>query len=162
MATQINPLMAVTKKDSNLQHQRSCKECNKILNEKASIKTWLIDRYVFFCSNECTKNRNVEFLDCKVCSRSVKFNFKFICCDNCNHWTHFKCNNLTDKEFSAIEHSDAPWYCVCCYKEVFPFYSLNARQVCSMFNDKSIQHSLLNTKIKCKKIQCYACVNPIL
>ena len=71
--------MMGTNSNSNLQKQMSCNECNNVLTVKDSIKAWLIDKYVFFCSNDCiVKNTKVEFLDCKICNRSVKFNCKSI------------------------------------------------------------------------------------
>ena len=75
--------MMGTNSNSNLQKQMSCNECNNVLTVKDSIKAWLIDKYVFFCSNDCiAKNTKVEFLDCKICNRSVKLKLKIKGCIN--------------------------------------------------------------------------------
>ena len=141
------------------QNQKTCRECNKKLVNKNYIKVWYDNNYEFFCTENCIQTRNVEYLDCTICKRFIRSNSKAIFCDNCSHWEHVKCTQLTDSEVEKLESANNPWFCGCCYRDVFPFSSLNAKQVCSMFNNKSIEKSIINNKIKSKLTQCFACTS---
>ena len=82
---------------------------------------------------------------CKVCKQAVKYNSS-IACSICKHFTHGKCNDLTNSDISKIENLIDSHICYTCTKNIFPL---------SIFENES-----------CKKISktyksrhCFTCKN---
>jgi DNA-directed RNA polymerase subunit RPC12/RpoP len=39
---------------------------------------------------------------CGICGRSVNSNHRAISCDNCEHWVHIKCSNISPVEYNNM------------------------------------------------------------
>jgi DNA-directed RNA polymerase subunit RPC12/RpoP len=39
---------------------------------------------------------------CGICGRSVNSNHRAISCDNCEHWVHIKCGNISPVEYNNV------------------------------------------------------------
>ena len=71
----------------------------------------------------------VNFL-CGVCHKNILNHQKAVLCNNCNHYVHVKCNDISASEFKELqkEPDDIAWFCKQCTTELFPFGSLNSNE----------------------------------
>ena len=53
---------------------------------------------------------------CGICSSSVKHNDKAVFCDQCSHWVHIECNDISVSEYKVLknEPDDKQWICMYC------------------------------------------------
>ena len=71
----------------------------------------------FDCSvkglNNPVRDKNLlEFKDCRICSRIVKYESIF--CDECHHWIHPACNGIDKQELQKLDSSGEKWTCMKC------------------------------------------------
>ena len=63
---------------------------------------------------------------CTVCGRSVAKNHKALQCDFCDQWVHIKSNLIDKKTYELLKQDEAPWSCIKCTKNIFPFASADS------------------------------------
>ena len=70
---------------------------------------------------------------CSACGKPVKNNQAAIFCDNCNLWSHCKCNGITNDTYTRYisEPDNIPWSCNVCISSALPFTNAS-------LNDSSI------------------------
>ena len=85
----------------NDQKQCLCRECSKLGRDIPVRKKDLI-----------------EFLDCSVCSKEVKYESIF--CNLCQHWVHPYCNKIDKLELGKLSKSVDDWHCLKCNLEMYP------------------------------------------
>ena len=85
----------------NDQKQCLCRECSKLGRDIPVRKKDLI-----------------EFLDCSVCSKEVKYESIF--CNLCQHWVHPYCNKIDKLELGKLSKSVDDWHCLKCNLEIYP------------------------------------------
>ena len=85
----------------NDQNQCLCRECSKLGRDIPVRKKDLI-----------------EFLDCSVCSKEVKYESIF--CNLCQHWVHPYCNKIDKLELGKLSKSVDDWHCLKCNLEMYP------------------------------------------
>ena len=110
----------------------------------------------------CSKNYQSKSLDCSICKKLVLYNTSILC-DNCDHYIHRKCTNITHEEIKNIERNSVPWNCSQCNKEIFPFFQLNSTNLTKVLNSKV---SFAAPKQKSKAVPvpknlCFSCNKPV-
>lgn len=60
----------------------------------------------------------VKFL-CEICCKPVANLHHAIQCDNCNIWTHVKCNSINTKTYTLLQNNSAAWYYIKCSEEIY-------------------------------------------
>ena len=85
----------------NDQKQCLCRECSKLGRDIPVRKKDLI-----------------EFIDCSVCSKEVKYESIF--CNLCQHWVHPYCNKIDKLELGKLSKSVDDWHCLKCNLEMYP------------------------------------------
>ena len=68
----------------------------------------------------------VEFLDCTVCNKQVKYESVF--CNLCQHWIHPHCNNLNRKDIQDLGSNNNDWQCITCTLDIFPHLLINEEE----------------------------------
>ena len=66
---------------------------------------------------------------CSICCKHVAANHKAIQCDECNKWSHIKCNYITSTEYYRKIGTEETWICVSCIPSVFPFSQLGQERL---------------------------------
>lgn len=60
---------------------------------------------------------------CNICNKVIRRNQKSICCGNCHHLLHIKCNELQDIDLQLLNSSSNPFFCINCISSSLPFCS---------------------------------------
>ena len=96
------------------------------------------NRIAYFCSKTCSKNYEIEYLNCNECGKYVKSSKKVtsICCDTCNFWIHKRCSGLNNDYFTILKNTEEGWDCKKCKQDMFPFFNLNGNQISKLLNGK--------------------------
>jgi DNA-directed RNA polymerase subunit RPC12/RpoP len=55
-----------------------------------------------FKLNDIHPNRGPIQYPCGICGRSVNSNHRAMSCDNCEHWVHIKCGNISPVEYNNM------------------------------------------------------------
>ena len=61
---------------------------------------------------------------CGVCNKSVNKNHRALQCDICSKWIHIKCNLLNKTNYSLLENSTEPWFCINCINHNIPYSNI--------------------------------------
>ena len=89
----------------------------------------------------------------KYCKKFVLYN-TCIVCQNCDHFVHRKCTNLTHEEIKTIENNNTPWNCLKCTEEIFPFFnSVNITKVLNPMVSLTASNANPSTKSKSETIR---------
>ena len=75
---------------------------------------------------------------CGISQRAVGIEHWAICCDICDKWVHIGCNNLDNKTYLSLKHSDTAWYCISCLKKEIPFNVLDDKDLEKVYSGKHI------------------------
>ena len=123
-------------KKQNKEVRKSKEQCLTCPNMITSIQRYTNKHIIYngkdykLC-NECSllgtnvpvKNTAaIEFLDCSICSKEVKYESLF--CNLCQHWVHPHCNNIDRISFDKLSNTDEDWFCLPCSHKLFPHHSL--------------------------------------
>jgi len=73
-------------------------------------------------------NQLDTFFPCGKCGLKVRNNHKAIQCDNCNFWTHIKCDGLDNSIYENLKKSTSKYYCKICLELALPFQQLTNEQ----------------------------------
>ncbi|XP_071169795.1 interaptin-like [Mytilus edulis] len=94
---------------------------------------------------------------CFKCRRHCRT--RSVMCKN-NHWVHYKCDKLDEKEIEVIEQSEHNYVCKTCTNEAFDSRN-NFEQLAILDNNCAINKSELSIAdmMLQEEIQCYACNN---
>ena len=66
---------------------------------------------------------------CGKCGLKVRKNHKAIQCNNCNFWTHIKCDGIANSLYEKlIVSTSSNYYCKICMDSVLPFQDLSDDQ----------------------------------
>ena len=68
------------------------------------------------------------FFPCGKCGLKVRNNHKAIQCDNCNYWTHIKCDGIDNSSYEKLKKSFSMYFCKICLESALPFQELNDDQ----------------------------------
>ena len=80
---------------------------------------------------------------CEVCLRPCKRNQCAIQCDMCGGWIHLKCTVINPLKFHTHCSSTEPYFCQICYSELFPFQTLDDKQLLNeMRNDDKLNFDI--------------------
>ena len=83
---------------------------------------------------------------CEICLRPCKRNQCAIQCDICDGWIHLKCTVISPFKFHTLCSSTEPYFCQNCYSELFPFQTLDDKQLLNeMRNDDNINFDINHT-----------------
>ncbi|CAG2203539.1 unnamed protein product [Mytilus edulis] len=95
---------------------------------------------------------------CFKCRRHCRT--RSVMCKN-NHWVHYKCDKLDEKEIEVIEQSEHNYVCKTCTNEEFDSRN-NFEQLAILDNNCAINNSELSIAdmMLQEEIQCYACNKP--
>ena len=76
---------------------------------------------------------------CAVCEKSIDDSKQSsIFCDLCKFWVHTKCSQLNFLDFQHIKACTDPWFCFKYISDLFPFGTLNNRNLSSfVLNNKN-------------------------
>ena len=59
---------------------------------------------------------------CTVCAKPVRRNQRGIACDRCDKWTHARCGDVGEAEYSLLAtHESHQWLCPVCIRLELPF-----------------------------------------
>ena len=83
---------------------------------------------------------------CKICENPVAKNHNAIQCDKCHLWVHIKCNKINTQTYRLLERDKTTWYCISCFKDLFPFSSLNDNDFHTTIQGKKIKFISVNKK----------------
>ena len=72
---------------------------------------------------------------CGVCSAPVRRDQRGVQCEICGFWLHARCIGLSIEDYAVLQHSEDPWACKKCLKEVMPFGNISNSD--SIFNSSS-------------------------
>ena len=117
-----------------------CDKCNKWFHFKCSnIKQSDFEIYCkeksldWFCTT-CLKDR------CNKCDIIFRIG-NSISCDSCDKWYHLKCSGLDKATFDQLSNNDDEnWYCRLCKNDIFPFNTIETRNLESLtFNSLIIE-----------------------
>ena len=148
---------------------------NTVTKDKYRSKYFLYnDRKQCVC-RECSKlGRDIpvrkkdliEFLDCSVCSKEVKYESIF--CNLCQHWVHPYCNKIDKLELGKLSnhwvhkqcigyfknraeyqnflhyYSTKHWDCPTCMSDILPFTLLEQEEFLMLLLDMNVQPVYLN------------------
>ena len=69
---------------------KKCYNCKSKNMQKDCLSAYSNNKVTYFCSLNCSKYYDIEYLDCTKCGNYVKCSKKVssICCDSCKHWVH--------------------------------------------------------------------------
>ena len=83
---------------------------------------------------------------CEICLRPCKRNQCAIQCDMCGGWIHLKCTVISPLKFHTLCSSTESYLCQNCYCELFPFQTLNDKQLLNeMRNDDKLNFDINHT-----------------
>ena len=73
---------------------------------------------------------------CGICHKNVSDYQNSIYCNNCNHWVHIKCNDISVSEYVELQNEpdDIPWFCLKCTEILFPFGSMVDEELSNLFD----------------------------
>ena len=99
---------------------------------------------------------------CKICLRSCKRNQCAIQCDMCGGWIHLKCTVIIPLKFHTLCSSTEPYLCQNCYSELFPFQTLDDKQLLNeMRNDDKLNFDINHTNNSFFPAKCLQVDNKI-
>ena len=75
---------------------------------------------------------------CGKCGLKVRNNHKAIQCDNCNFWTHIKCDRIDNSLYENLKESPSKYFCKICMENALPFQHLTNEQF--YFYQKGVPH----------------------
>ena len=79
----------------------------------------------------------------KICNINIKDTDSAAQCDIYQFWIHVKCNSLNHIDAKYLQGSSAPWFCISCCNEIFPFGILTNKilSIISNYNLTTIKQS---------------------
>ena len=99
---------------------------------------------------------------CKICLRPSKRNQCAIQCDMCDGWIHLKCTVINPLKFHTLCSSTEPYLCQNCYSELFPFQTLDDKQLLNeMRNDDKLNFDTNHTNNSFFPAKCLQADNKI-
>ena len=76
--------------------------------------------------------------NCPYCKKNVSEQCKAIEYDNCFHWYHLKCSNLTKQQFNYYSSVEDIWFCIFCRNCLFPFNTISYSELLKLsFNSNA-------------------------
>ena len=89
-----------------------------------------------------------NWFPCKVCDKNVNKNHRAFKCDNttCNQWIHIKCNLLSTKDYTNLQNSNDPFFCINCLKQNIPFTNLSDNEF-NIYITKGINTNLTDDNL---------------
>ena len=95
---------------------------------------------------------------CEICLRPYKRNQ----CDMCDGWIHLKCTVISPLKFYTLCSSTEPYLCQNCYSELFPFQTLDDKQLLNeMRNDDELNFDVNHTNDSFFPAKCLQADNKI-
>lgn len=73
---------------------------------------------------------------CSICEKSVAENHKAIKCDECQCWSHIKCNYVKLSEYEQKIGKNESWICLKCIPSVLPFTQVSTEHLKLSFQGK--------------------------
>ena len=61
-----------------------------------------------------------------------------VCCDKCDCWVYFYCNNICKRTYRKLKKDCTPWYCKSCLKKEISFFDLHGTEFSAFTNGMSI------------------------
>ena len=97
---------------------------------------------------------------CGICSKNVNSNHKAIQCDRCNYWNHIKCDNIDNKTYEYLKHSNdcEIFYCRLCKYEMFTSQNVSDENL-DIIENQICFCGICSKKVgqKHKAVQCDLC-----
>ena len=99
---------------------------------------------------------------CEICLRPCKKNQCAIQCDMCGGWIHLKCIVISLLKFHTLCSSTEPYLCQNCCSELFPFQTLDDKQLLNeMRNDDKLNFDINHTNNSFFPAKCLQVDNKI-
>ncbi|CAG2200390.1 unnamed protein product [Mytilus edulis] len=92
------------------------RDINKRHKWYTNINTTQTNIYLIILCGDIHSNPGPTKYPCTLCAKAVKSNQKALQCDECNEWTHIKCNGqINEKEYAMFQkHEHLSWSCHNC------------------------------------------------
>ena len=99
---------------------------------------------------------------CEICIRPYTRNQCAIQCDICGGWIHLKCTVISPLKFHTLCSSTEPYLCQNCYSKMFPFQTLDDKQLLNeMRNDDKLNFDINHTNNSFFPAKCLQVDNKI-